>query len=189
MSGDKLDFQEFGFPTDTRSCARSGTTISDNSELVAADPTIMAKQHQWAERNATRQAYYGMPGLYKGEWKKPQMFPYGPEPSDFDTYGQYFWFYAGWYIIWLSTIAAAVIIILDLVLYVNHEGDPDKRVLALSIVPVSRASGSPNSSRVRVSAFTVANSGESTSECHSAHLDDDRWNSAKEDLAEREAWR
>ncbi|KAJ0109439.1 hypothetical protein J7T55_000364 [Diaporthe amygdali] len=95
----------------------------------------MAKQHQWAERNATRQAYYGMPGLYKGEWKKPQMFPYGPEPSDFDTYGQYFWFYAGWYIIWLSTIAAAVIIILDLVLYVNHEGDPDKRVLALSIVP------------------------------------------------------
>lgn len=79
-----------------------------------------------------------MPGLYRGK-RQFVLFPYGPEPSDFDRYGQYFWFYGGWYIIWLSTIVSAVIIILDLVLYVHPEHTPDRRCLALSVVPVSRA--------------------------------------------------
>ncbi|KAL1877999.1 hypothetical protein Daus18300_002353 [Diaporthe australafricana] len=88
----------------------------------------------WAERNAARQAYLGMPGLFRGK-RTFDLFPYGPKPDEFDLYGQYFWFYAGWYIIWFSTITAAVLIILDLVLFVHPEGSPDKRALVLSLVP------------------------------------------------------
>ncbi|KAI3395523.1 hypothetical protein diail_1240 [Diaporthe ilicicola] len=89
----------------------------------------------WAERNAARQARYDMPGLYKGKWNDFEVFPYGPKPSDFDRYGQYLWFYGGWYIIWLSIIAAAVIVILDLVLYLHPKGKPDREGLVLSLVP------------------------------------------------------
>lgn len=103
----------------------------------------MVQQSHWTERNAARQAYSAMPGLYRGKWQF-QVFPYGPEPSDFDTYGKYFWFYGGWYIIWLSTVSAAVLIILDLILYVHPEREPDQRCLALSVIPVSRAPRAAN---------------------------------------------
>lgn len=92
----------------------------------------------WAERNAARNAYLVMPGMYRGK-KHFEMFPYGPKPEDFDRRGQYYWFYGGWYIIWLSIIVAAVAIILDLILYVHPdpEREPDVRCLILSVVPVS----------------------------------------------------
>lgn len=90
----------------------------------------------WAERKAAREAYGNMPGLYRGKWQF-HMFPYGPDPSEFDRYGQYFWFYGGWYIIWLSTIVASVLIIVNLVLYFHPEQAPDKKCLALSVAPVS----------------------------------------------------
>lgn len=85
-----------------------------------------------------------MPGLYKGK-RKFILFPYGPEPSEFDRYGQYFWFYGGWYIIWLSSIFAAVLIIFDLIFYTHSKRYPDKRCLVLSVVPVSRAMRATNS--------------------------------------------
>ncbi|POS70918.1 hypothetical protein DHEL01_v210689 [Diaporthe helianthi] len=99
----------------------------------------MAQKTHWTERSAARQAFLVNPGLYKGKWQF-QMFPYGPEPSDFDRYGQYFWFYGSWYIIWLSIIAAAVLIILDLILYVHPDpepGRPDVKCLVLSVVPAA----------------------------------------------------
>lgn len=87
--------------------------------------------------------------MYRGKWQF-HMFPYGPEPSDFDRYGQYFWFYGGWYIIWFSIVAAAVLIILDLVLYVHPDPErkPDTRCLALSVVPVRRTPTGANVSRM-----------------------------------------
>lgn len=98
----------------------------------------MVQQTHWTERNGTRQAFINMPGLYRGK-REFVLFPYGPKPSEFDKYGQYFWFYGGWYIVWLSTIVATVLILLDLALFVRHrEQKPDLRGLALSIVPVSR---------------------------------------------------
>jgi hypothetical protein len=107
-------------------------------------------QTHWTERNAARQAYWAMPGMYRGKWEF-HVFPYGPEPSDFDRYGQYFWFYGGWYIIWLSIVAAAVLVILDLILYVHTdpEREPDARCLALSVVPVSLDPRATNTSRMK----------------------------------------
>jgi hypothetical protein len=53
-------------------------------------------------------------------------FPYEPEPSDFDRYGQYFWLYGGWYIIWYTTTAVAVVVTLDLILFIHSDpgGEP-----------------------------------------------------------------
>lgn len=124
-----------------------------------------------------------MPGLYRGK-REFVLFPYGPKPSDFDRYGQYLWFYGGWYIIWLSTIVAGVLIILDLVLYVHPEKQPDMRCLALSVVPVSRAPGAANTRQITGGVgFQITNPYVSILECHSTHLDDDRRNPAEENLA------
>lgn len=106
----------------------------------------MVEQTHWAERNAARQAFISMPGLYKGK-RKFQLFPYGPKPSDFDRYGQYLWFYGGWYIVWLSAIVASALIILNMVLYIHPKGQPDMRCLALSVAPVSQRPRAANTSR------------------------------------------
>lgn len=102
----------------------------------------MAQQTHWTERNAARQAFISMPGLYKGK-RKFKLFPYGPEPGEFDRYGQYLWFYGGWYITWLSSIVAGALIILDLVVYIHPKQKPDMKCLALSVVPVSRTPREP----------------------------------------------
>lgn len=149
----------------------------------------MVQQTNWAERNAARQAYLGMPGLFKGK-REFQLFPYGPEPSEFDRYGQYAWFYGGWYIIWLSTIVSAAIIILDLVLYLHPAEAPDRKSLALSVVPVSRAPTAADTLRMTSGfGFQMTDPGVSILECYGTRLDDDRRSAAKENLAKRETRR
>lgn len=145
---ERLNFQHILFESVARFNHRYSNTIivgPNRPALAAGRPSTMAEQTHWTERNGTRQAFINMPGLYRGK-KKFDLFPYGPKPSEFDRYGQYLWFYGGWFIIRLSIIVAILLIILDLRLYLHPQTleKPDIRCLPMTIVPVSRATRAAN---------------------------------------------